>query len=156
TDADVDGAHIRTLLLTFFYRQMPDLVEKGHLYIAQPPLYKVARGKSETYLKDQRAFEDYLVDAGLDEAVLALGSGEVRAGRDLREVVEQARSVAKVIEDLPSRYARFVVEQAAIAGAFDPKLLQSAEQANAVATDIAERLDTLAEETERGWSGRLG
>jgi DNA gyrase subunit B len=156
TDADVDGAHIRTLLLTFFYRQMPDLVEKGHLYIAQPPLYKVARGKSETYLKDQRAFEDYLVDAGLDEAVLELGSGEGRAGRDLREVVEQARGVAKVIEDLHSRYARFVVEQAAIAGAFDPQLLQSAEAANAVAGDTAKRLDSLAEETERGWSGRLG
>jgi len=156
TDADVDGAHIRTLLLTFFYRQMPDLVEKGHLYIAQPPLYKVARGKSETYLKDQRAFEDYLVDAGLEEAVLALGSGEARAGRDLRDVVEQARGVARVIDDLHSRYARFVVEQAAITGAFDPKLLQSAEQANAVASAIATRLDALAEETERGWSGRLG
>ena len=156
TDADVDGAHIRTLLLTFFYRQMPDLVEKGHLYIAQPPLYKVARGKSEAYLKDQRAFEDYLVDAGLEEAVLELGSGEARAGRDLREVVEQARGVAKVIEDLHSRYARFVVEQAAIAGAFDPQLLQSAEAANAVAGNIAKRLDSLAEETERGWSGRLG
>src|SRR5262245_7995400 len=156
TDADVDGAHIRTLLLTFFYRQMPDLVEKGHLYIAQPPLYKVSKGKSETYLKDQRAFEDYLVDAGLEEAVLELGSGEARAGRDLREVVEQARGVAKVIEDLHSRYARFVVEQAAIAGAFDPKLLQSVETANAVANDIATRLDRLAEETERGWIGRLG
>src|SRR5215470_165649 len=156
TDADVDGAHIRTLLLTFFYRQMPDLVEKGHLYIAQPPLYKVARGKSETYLKDQRAFEDYLVDAGLDEAVLELGSGEARAGRDLREVLEQARGVARVIEDMHSRYARFVVEQAAIGGAFEPALVQSAERANAVAGEIAKRLDTLAEETERGWSGRLG
>ncbi len=156
TDADVDGAHIRTLLLTFFYRQMPDLVEKGHLYIAQPPLYKVARGKSETYLKDQRAFEDYLVDAGLEEAVLELGSGEARAGRDLREVLEQARGVAKVIEDVHSRYARFVVEQAAIAGAFNPQLLQSAQAANAVADEIAKRLDSLAEETERGWSGRLG
>ena len=130
TDADVDGAHIRTLLLTFFYRQMPELVEKGHLYIAQPPLYKVSKGKSETYLKDQRAFEDYLIDAGLEEAALELGTGEVRAGRDLRDIVEQARGVAKVIDDLHSRYARFVVEQAAIGGAFDPKLLQSAEQAN--------------------------
>src|SRR6202521_6092219 len=156
TDADVDGAHIRTLLLTFFYRQMPELVDKGHLYIAQPPLYKVTKGKSEAYLKDQRAFEDYLVDARLEEATLELGSGEVRAGRDLRDIVEQARGVAKVIEDVHSRYARFVVEQAAIGGAFDPKLLQSAEQANAVATEIAKRLDTLAEETERGWSGRIG
>jgi DNA gyrase subunit B len=156
TDADVDGAHIRTLLLTFFYRQMPELVEKGHLYIAQPPLYKVSRGKSETYLKDQRAFEDYLIDAGLEEATLALGSGEVCAGRDLRAVVEQARAVSKVIEDVHSRYARFVIEQAAIGGAFDQKLLLSSERANAKAAAIATRLDAQADETERGWSGRLG
>ncbi len=156
TDADVDGAHIRTLLLTFFYRQMPDLVEKGHLYIAQPPLYKVSKGKSEAYLKDQRAFEDYLISSGLEDATLALGTGEVRAGRDLRDVVEQARGVAKVIEDVHSRYARFIVEQAAIGGAFDPKLLLSAEQANAKAEAIAKRLDTLSDETERGWNGRLG
>jgi DNA gyrase subunit B len=156
TDADVDGAHIRTLLLTFFYRQMPELVEKGHLYIAQPPLYKVSKGKSETYLKDQRAFEDYLIDAGLEEATLALGSGEVRAGRDLRDIVEQARAVSKVIEDVHSRYARFVVEQAAIAGAFEQKLLLSSEQANAKAASIAARLDMQADETDRGWSGRLG
>jgi len=156
TDADVDGAHIRTLLLTFFYRQMPELVEKGHLYIAQPPLYKVTKGKSEAYLKDQRAFEAYLTDAGLEEATLALGSGEVRAGRDLRDIVEQARAVTKVVEDVHSRYARFVVEQAAVGGAFDPTLLQSAEQANARAAAIAARLDRLSEETERGWSGMLG
>ena len=156
TDADVDGAHIRTLLLTFFYRQMPELVEKGHLYIAQPPLYKVSRGKSETYLKDQRAFEDYLIDAGLEDAVLHLASGEVRAGRDLRDIVEQARAVAKVIDEVHSRYARFVVEQAAVGGAFDPALLQSAEHANAAAAAVAKRLDALAEETEGGWTGRLG
>jgi DNA gyrase subunit B len=156
TDADVDGAHIRTLLLTFFYRQMPDLVEKGHLYIAQPPLYKVSKGKSEAYLKDQRAFEDYLIASGLDEASLVLGSGEVRAGRDLREVVEQARAVAKNIEDVHSRYARFVVEQAAIGGAFDQRLLQSLDQANAKAATIAQRLDAIADETERGWTGSLG
>ncbi len=156
TDADVDGAHIRTLLLTFFYRQMPDLVEKGHLYIAQPPLYKVSKGKSETYLKDQRAFEDYLIDTGLEESVLELGSGEVRAAKDLRDIVEQARGVAKVIDGVHSRYTRFVVEQAAIGGAFDAKLLLSAEEANKIAADIARRLDTLSEETERGWSGRIG
>ncbi len=156
TDADVDGAHIRTLLLTFFYRQMPQLVEKGHLYIAQPPLYRVSKGRSSTYLKDQRALEDYLIDTGLDGATLQLGSGETRAGRDLRDVVEQARGIARVIDELHSRYARYVVEQAAIAGAFDPKLHASAESANRVADEVANHLDAVAEETERGWSGRFG
>ena len=156
TDADVDGAHIRTLLLTFFYRQMPQLVEKGHLYIAQPPLYRVSKGRSSTYLKDQRALEDYLIDTGLDGATLQLGSGETRAGRDLRDVVEQARGIARVIDELHSRYARYVVEQAAIAGAFDPKLHTSADSANRVADQVANHLDAVAEETERGWSGRFG
>jgi len=155
TDADVDGAHIRTLLLTFFYRQMPELVEKGHVYIAQPPLYKVARGKSETYLKDQRALEDYLVDSGLDETVLVTGSGE-RGGRDLRAIVDQARAVAAVMDGLHSRYSRTVVEQAAIAGAFDAEILHSASRASEVAAAIAARLDTMAEETEKGWEGRYG
>jgi DNA gyrase subunit B len=156
TDADVDGAHIRTLLLTFFYRHMAELVEKGHLYIAQPPLYKVSKGKSEAYLKDQRAFEDYLVDTGLEDATLQLGSGEVRAGRDLRDIVDQARAVSKLIDDVHSRYARFVVEQAAIGGAFDQPLLLSAEKAGAVATAIAARLDAQADETDRGWTGSFG
>ena len=126
TDADVDGAHIRTLLLTFFYRQMAELVEKGHVYIAQPPLYKVARGKSETYLKDQPALEDFLIEQGLEETVLVSGTGEERAGQDLRDIVEQARGIVRVIEGLHSRYSRDVVEQAAIAGAFDAQLLRSA------------------------------
>jgi DNA gyrase subunit B len=156
TDADVDGAHIRTLLLTFFYRQMPDLVQNGHLYIAQPPLYKVAKGKSETYLKDQRALEDYLIESGLEGTTLTLGSSERRSGGDLRETVEQARTVGKIIDDLHSRYARFVVEQAAIGGAFDANLLLSAAAATEKAGTIAARLDTLAEETEKGWTGRFG
>ncbi|MGH1419484.1 MAG: DNA topoisomerase (ATP-hydrolyzing) subunit B [Hyphomicrobiaceae bacterium] len=156
TDADVDGAHIRTLLLTFFYRQMPQLIEDGHLYIAQPPLYKVNRGKSETYLKDQRALEDYLIDAGLEEAVLQMRSGEERAGGDLRAVVDFSRSTVRLIEELHSRYARFVVEQAAIGGAFDANLLHSADRANSVAANVAGRLDELAEETEKGWEGRYG
>jgi len=156
TDADVDGAHIRTLLLTFFYRQMPELVEKGHVYIAQPPLYKVAKGKSEAYLKDQRALEDYLIEGGVDEAVLVTGTGEERAGRDLRDIVDQARGIAGLIETLHSRYTRFVVEQAAIGGAFEAELMQSAEKANARAAEIAARLDEIAEETEKGWAGRYG
>ncbi|TNF59356.1 MAG: DNA gyrase subunit B, partial [Rhodobacteraceae bacterium] len=91
TDADVDGAHIRTLLLTFFYRQMPELIEGGYLYIAQPPLYKVARGKSEVYLKDQAALDDYLIQQGIEGAVLRLGTGEELVGQDLARVVDEAR-----------------------------------------------------------------
>jgi len=155
TDADVDGAHIRTLLLTFFYRQMSELVEKGHVYIAQPPLYKVQRGKSSTYLKDQRALEDYLIDSGLEDNVLVAG-GEERAGKDLRDIVDQARGIVGLIDQLHSRYARAVVEQAAIAGAFDPALLQSAASANAAAATVAARLNEVAEETEKGWSGSYG
>ncbi len=135
---------------------MPQLVEGGHLYIAQPPLYKVTRGKSQAYLKDQRAYEEYLIDGGLDETTLTLGNGEIRASKDLREVVEQARVVSGIIDGLHSRYARFVVEQAAIGGAFDPSLLLSAESANNVAADVARHLDGISEETERGWQGRYG
>ncbi len=155
TDADVDGAHIRTLLLTFFYRQMPQLIEKGHLYIAQPPLYKVTRGRSETYLKDQASLEDYLIDSGLTDAVLQLGSGETRAGPDLREIVTQARALQRVLDGLHSRYSRMVVEQAAVAGALDAALLNDRPAAEAKASAVAERLDRIAEETERGWIGRF-
>jgi DNA gyrase subunit B len=156
TDADVDGAHIRTLLLTFFYRQMPELVERGHLYIAQPPLYKVAKGKSETYLKDERALEDYLIDVGIQDTKLVLSTGEGRAGQDLRAAVEEARLVSRTIDDLHSRYTRFVVEQALIGGAFAPDLMLSAERGNEVAAEIAKRLDDVSEETEKGWEGRFG
>src|SRR5437016_9088424 len=114
TDADVDGSHIRTLLLTFFYRQMRDLIDRGHLFIAQPPLYKVARGKSEQYLKDERALEDYLIGSGLEDSVLRLASGEHRAGADLHGLVEEARTIRNLLSGLHSRYNRKVVEQASI------------------------------------------
>src|SRR3954462_8158093 len=117
TDADVDGSHIRTLLLTFFFRQMPELIERGHLYIAQPPLYKVSKGKSEQYLKDERALEDYLIATGLDESVFRLASGEERAGADLRALVDEALILRHILGQLHSRYDRRVAEQAAIAGA---------------------------------------
>src|SRR6202030_3463035 len=109
TDADVDGAHIRTLLLTFFFRQMPTLIEGGFLYIAQPPLYKVTRGKSEQYLKDERALEDYLIETGLDDCVFKLASGEHRSGRDLQAMVEDARVIRGTLHNLHSRYNRKVV-----------------------------------------------
>jgi len=155
TDADVDGSHIRTLLLTFFYRQMRDLIDRGHLFIAQPPLYKVARGKSEQYLKDERALEDYLIASGLEDAVLRLFSGEHRAGQDLRALVEQARVIRNALAGLHSRYNRQVVEQAAIAGVLTASIFGDPAKAAEAAKYIARRLDALSEETERGWKGEF-
>ncbi|WP_159731015.1 DNA topoisomerase (ATP-hydrolyzing) subunit B [Methylosinus sp. Ce-a6] len=149
TDADVDGAHIRTLILTFFYRQMPELIERGHVFIAQAPLYKVTKGKSTQYLKDERALEDYLIDSLLDGAALRCGNGETRVGKDLRAALEDARSFRTIMNGLHSRYDRGVVEQTAMADA-----LKSPPD-DAKAAEIAERLDAIAEETERGWTGEL-
>ena len=153
TDADVDGAHIRTLLLTFFYRQMPELIERGHIYIAQPPLYKATRGKSERYLKDERALEDYLTSEGTNGASLTLHTGEVVTGADLTAVVDKARATVSALAGFPQHYQRFVLEQAAIAGAMNPDVLVDRDRAEAIATTIAERLDQLSDETERGWHG---
>ncbi|MFD1881711.1 DNA topoisomerase (ATP-hydrolyzing) subunit B [Paracoccus pacificus] len=152
TDADVDGAHIRTLLLTFFFRQMPELIEAGHLFIAQPPLYKVSRGKSEVYLKDEAALEDYLVQQGVEGAVLRLGSGEEISGADLTRVVEEARTAKRALRAYPNHYPMHITEQAAIAGALLPGAVDA--DAQGVADALARRLDQIAEEYERGWSGR--
>ena len=153
TDADVDGAHIRTLLLTFFYRQMRQLIDGGNIYIAQPPLYKVSRGKSEQYLKNEAALEDYLISTGVEEAVLRLANGSDIAGKELREEVELARRIRNILNGLHSRYDRQVIEQAAIAGVLRPEITGDAKVAKSAADYIAKRLDALAEETERGWAG---
>ncbi|MBS0272844.1 MAG: DNA topoisomerase (ATP-hydrolyzing) subunit B [Proteobacteria bacterium] len=153
TDADVDGAHIRTLLLTFFYRQMPEIIERGHLYIAQPPLYKAARGKSERYLKDEGEFQNYLVSEGSQGASLTLHTGETVSGADFDAVVEKARAAKSALDGFPPHYPHFVLEQAAIAGALNPDMLSDKGKAVAAAIYIAQRLDHLSDEAERGWHG---
>jgi DNA gyrase subunit B len=153
TDADVDGAHIRTLLLTFFYRQMPELIERGHIFIAQPPLYKASRGKSERYLKDERELEEHLLAEGLKDCVLTLSSGEHIAGADLEHLVGRARIARAALDGFPRHYPRFLLEQAAIAGALNPELLSDRGRADEAANYIAYRLDWLSDETERGWKG---
>ncbi len=153
TDADVDGAHIRTLLLTFFYRQMKTLIERGHLFIAQPPLYKVTRGKSARYLKDERELEASLIEEGAKDAVFVLHNSEERAGADLMALIEKGRAVRAALDGFPRHYPRFVLEQAAIAGALNPDILSDKKRAADAANYIARRLDMLSDETERGWKG---
>jgi len=155
TDADVDGAHIRTLLLTFFYRQMPELIDAGHLFIAQPPLYKAARGKSHVYLKDERALEQYLVDSTLDGATFRTSEGVERGGEDLRVLIEEARNVRNALTQLHSRYDRRVVEQMAIAGVLRPVSEDDETKANEAAAYVARRLDAISDELERGWEGKV-
>ncbi|CAA7611571.1 DNA topoisomerase (ATP-hydrolyzing) subunit B [Magnetospirillum sp. UT-4] len=158
TDADVDGSHIRTLLLTFFFRQMPEIIERGYLYIAQPPLYRAKRGQSEVYLKDERALEEYLIDGGLSDAVLRLGAkdgkgGAQVGGAELRALTEQARGVRGLLGPLSRRVPMRIVEQVAIAGALNPALLTDAAAGTAMAAAVATRLDALEAVIERGWQG---
>ncbi len=152
TDADVDGAHIRTLLLTFFYRQMPELIKNGHLFIAQPPLYKVMRGRSEVYLKDNPALENYLIDAGLGGLVLNTDAGP-RADADLRSVVDHARKLRALMEYVPKRYPADVIEALALAGALEPGL--AGQGAKTAATATANWL-TQADTDKASWTAEPG
>jgi DNA gyrase subunit B len=150
TDADVDGAHIRTLLLTFFYRQMPEIITGGYLYIAQPPLYKVAKGRSEVYLKDDAKLDDYLVDAGVALSTLDTVSGQ-RAGEDLKDLVNHARRMRSLMRYVPRRYDSAIVEGLALVGALNPAL--SAEQRAKAIADVAEWLTRA--DPEARWSGAV-
>ena len=150
TDADVDGAHIRTLLLTFFYRQMPQIIEAGHLYIAQPPLYKATRGRSEVYLKNEAALEQYLVDNGVESMALET-TGGMRSGEDLRHLIEHGRRMRAVMRYVPRRYNPAIIEALAINAALDPELSQEA-QADRLA-DTVRWMD--AQDDEGRWSGRI-
>jgi DNA gyrase subunit B len=153
TDADVDGAHIRTLLLTFFFRKMRELVEGGFLYIAQPPLYKVSRGKSEVYLKDELSLENYLIEMGSDGVTLRLGNGSIIAGADLARVLDEARKAINILSSFPKKYSKFVLEQAAISGIFKSGLDGS--QLEKIVSVLAERLDLSSQEFEKGWEGEV-
>jgi DNA gyrase subunit B len=150
TDADVDGAHIRTLLLTFFYRQMPELIENGHLFIAQPPLYKVSRGRSEVYLKDDAALDDYLEEAGLDGMVLDTPDGQ-RSGRDLKALVDHARRMRTLLRFAPRKYDSGLTEALAINGALKPGIDKDGKAKAIKAT--AEWL--AAADPEASWSGEV-
>ena len=155
TDADVDGAHIRTLLLTFFYRQMPELIEKGYLYIAQPPLYKVSRGKSEVYLKDDPALEDYLIAQTLEEMVLTLGNGTQIAGNDLADLVETTRNVNRVLVHVPNRYNKEIIEELGVLGALNEDVLVRGNGVEKVLETVTSRLNARAGVGEDNWSAKL-
>ena len=155
TDADVDGSHIRTLLLTFFFRYMPEVIERGFLYIAQPPLFKVKRGNSgELYLKDERSLEDYLIDASIDDLQLVDANGHTRTGNDLRDILMQARKLRNSINALQQRSGnRRIVEQAAISGAFDEGVYGDEDLGQSYANKVVERLNEREAKNEKSWEG---
>jgi DNA gyrase subunit B len=151
TDADVDGAHIRTLLLTFFYRHMKPIIDGGHLYIAQPPLYKVAKGRSEVYLKDDAALDEYLVDAGIGLMRLETAEGP-RAGRDLHDLADHARRVRSLMRYVPRRYDPALIEALALNGALDPSLKDEGRAAALARTSAWLQ----AGDEESTWSAEVG
>ncbi|MBL4800952.1 MAG: DNA topoisomerase (ATP-hydrolyzing) subunit B [Emcibacter sp.] len=155
TDADVDGAHIRTLLLTFFFRQMPELIERGHLYIAQPPLYKVSRGKSEVYLKDDASLEDHLIQQTLDEMVLRLADGTQIAGNDLKDLVTIVRKISRILTHVPSRYNKELIEELALARAMNSAVLHDDKKADPAIAAVVKRMNMKATEGEDNWTGHL-
>ncbi len=154
-DADVDGSHIRTLLLTFFYRQMPELIERGYIYIAQPPLYKVKKGSSILYIKNEREMENYLNRGGCDDATLIKADGEQIVGEDLVAVVEQNRRAHSLIVNLSKTVPEKIVEQMAIMGIFSSALRANPEEMKAALTTLAGRLDALEAEYDKGWKAEL-
>lgn len=148
TDADVDGSHIRTLLLTFFFRQMPELIENGHLYIAQPPLFRAKRGQEERYLKDEPALDAYLLDKALNNASLVTSTGKTLEGTDLRDLIDRLSATAQDLRALSARVPLWVVEQAAISGMLDTNL--SERQKNT--QHFTNKLNAASPENEQGWT----
>lgn len=155
TDADVDGSHIRTLLLTFFYRQMPEIIEKGYVYIAQPPLYKAKRGNSVLYLKDDREMEDYLVRGGCEDAVLQKSNGEQVAGQDLIAMVENTRKARNMIAALNKKAPEKIIEQLAIDGLFDRNVIDNLDVLRSKAEQVAAKLDGQEAEYDKGWKADI-
>lgn len=153
-DADVDGSHIRTLLLTFFYRQMPELIERGYVYIAQPPLYKVKKGNSVLYIKNEREMDDYLIRGGCDDASLVLADGEQIAGQDLVDLVEKNRKARSLIGNLSKNVPERIIEQMAIFGLFSQEFLSSNNPQPQLDV-LANRLDELEAEYDRGWKASM-
>jgi len=156
TDADVDGAHIRTLLLTFFYRWMRPLIDGGYLYIAQPPLYKVSKNRSERYIKIDRELEQYLIESGLENAIYQSGSGAEHSSNDLKQILKVSSAVNGILNQISSKYPKFIIEECAIAGALDHTLYDKKQYAEETATYIAKRLNNQRNTSgnQNNWLGR--
>lgn len=154
-DADVDGSHIRTLLLTFFYRQMPELIERGYIYIAQPPLYKVKKGNSILYIKNEHEMEDYLIRGGCDDAALVRIDGEQIIGEDLVSLVEQNRKARSLIGTLSKTVPERIIEQMAICGLFDKEIINDMPTLKKELSLLSDRLNRLEAEYDRGWTAEV-